>query len=185
VSSDPLRVVWDALAARECRPHGKQHDFRARCPGHDGTNRGSLHVAVGADGRAIVHCFAHGCSAEEICAGLGLSVADLFPDGHHRSRRAPAMAVRRSDFTGSAKGAADALYALSKIGANWDLMLSSDCPYCTAQGAWLRADSTGRLYIDCPEGCTTDQYTGALLGRAQEQTKQVTTDGVSRWTRSY
>ena len=47
--SDPLRTLWDALEARDCRPKGRAHDFRARCPAHDGDNPQSLHVSIGAD----------------------------------------------------------------------------------------------------------------------------------------
>ena len=170
VSGDPLRVAWDALEARDCKPHGKQHDFRARCPVHDGGNRQSLHVSVGADFRAVVYCFARACSAEAICAALGLSVADLFPAGHHNARRVTPPAVKRSDFTGAAAGVANTLYALEKLGKPWDVMLSTDCPYCGAQGTWLRADSNGTLNVDCPYGCNAERFTGALLGRLQVQT---------------
>jgi hypothetical protein len=171
-SSDPLRLVWDALAARDYRPHGKAYDFRARCPGHNGTNRGSLHVSVGADGRAVLWCFAHQCPVETITAALGLSVPDLYPAGHHRARRLSPGPVRRSDFHGVAADVANSLYALSVLEERWQLMLTSDCPYCGAQGAWLRADSTGNIDADCPDGCDAHRYTGALLGELRGRAKQ-------------
>ena len=168
MSSDPLRLVWDALDARDCHPKGRPYDFRAQCPAHDGKNRTSLHVAVGADGRAVVYCFAHGCTVEAICESLGMSVVDLFPDGHHRGRHFPAPRVRHSDFTGSAAAAANTLYALEKVREPWQLLLASDCPFCGSRGAWLTCDSNGRTEVDCPEGCTPDNYTQSLLGRLQE-----------------
>ena len=33
----------------------------------------------------------------------------------------------------------------------------------------LRADSNGTLNVDCPDGCNAERFTGALLGRLQEQ----------------
>lgn len=167
--SDPLKTVWDALAAHGCRPHGKEHDFRARCPGHDGHNRDSLHVAVGADGRAVLWCHAHQCDVETISSALGLTVADLFPGGHHRGRRLPLRPVRRADFQGAALKVANVLHAHERLGHPWTLMLTSDCPYCGAQGAWLRAHSDGRVDADCPEGCDANRYTGALLGKLAEK----------------
>lgn len=168
MSSDPLRVVWDALASRDCKPAGKAHDFRARCPVHDGGNRTSLHVSVGADFRAVVWCFARQCTADQICAALGLSVADLFPAGHHLARRVAPLAVKRSDFKGPAAGVADTLFALEKLGKPWEVMLATDCPYCGGQGTWLLADSRGRLDVDCPTGCPSERFIGALVGRITE-----------------
>ena len=87
MTSDPLRLVWDALEAHGCQPHGKPYEFRARCPSHNGDNPTSLSVRIGADGRAAPWCDAHQCDEETITAALGLRVADLFPAGHHRGRR--------------------------------------------------------------------------------------------------
>jgi hypothetical protein len=179
--SDPLRLIWDALEANDCRPHGKAFDFRARCPGHGGQNRDSLAVSIGADGRALLWCHAHQCEAEAITAALGLNVQDLFPDGHHRARRRTSRPVRRSDFSGPAHKAANVLYALELTEQPWNLMLASDCPYCGSQGAWLQVrsrghtlpngmhDDIGRVELDCPNGCNPDNYVGALLGRVAEK----------------
>jgi hypothetical protein len=181
--SDPLRTLWDALEAHGCRPKGKLHDFRARCPAHDGQNRQALHVAIGADGRAVVWCFAYQCEAEAITAALGLNVADLFPDGHERGRRRPSQPVKRSDFHGPGQIAANVLYALERVEEPWRLMLASDCPYCGSQGAWLNVrargsvlpngliDPDGRVELDCPNGCSSDNYVQALLGRLDEEKK--------------
>jgi hypothetical protein len=178
--SDPLRILWDALEAHGCRPKGKPHDFRACCSAHDGENRDALHVAIGADGRAVVFCHAHQCEAEAIVAALGLGVADLFPNGHHRARRRASKPVRRSDFSGPAHIAANVLYALEQLEEPWRLMLAADCPYCGSPGAWLYVRSRrtvlangliapdGRTELDCPNGCSTDNYVQALLGRLEE-----------------
>jgi hypothetical protein len=82
----PPQRVWDALEARDCRPHGTLWDFRACCPGHDGHDDTALSVCVGADGRAVLHCFT-GCDTKTVVDALGLDLADLFPDGHRHARR--------------------------------------------------------------------------------------------------
>jgi hypothetical protein len=82
----PLQRVWDALEARDCRPHGTLWDFRACCPGHDGHNDTALSVCAGADGRAVLHCFTS-CDTKTVVDALGLDLPDLFPDGHRDARR--------------------------------------------------------------------------------------------------
>jgi hypothetical protein len=170
VSADPLRLLWDALEAHGYQPHGKPYDFRARCPAHNGDNRTSFSVGVGADGRAVVWCHAHQCEAEKITAALGLSMADLFPDGHHRGRRYPLRPMKRSDFDGAARKVANVVYALEKLGERWTLMLACDCPYCGGPGTWLRADCD-HVDVDCPAGCGPDEFTQGLLGRLSEKEK--------------
>jgi hypothetical protein len=169
VSSDPLRLLWDALEAHDCRPRGKPHDFRALRPAHNGDNPTALQVVVGADGRALLWCHAHQCDIERITAALGLAVADLFPDGHHRGRRYPSRPVKRSDFDGTARTVANVLYALERLGEPWTLMLACDCTYCGGPGSWLRA-SREHVDLDCPAGCGPEEFTQALLARLNKET---------------
>jgi hypothetical protein len=171
MSGDPLRVLWDALEAHGCRPHGLEYDFRACCPGHGGDNPSALKVAVGADGRALLWCFAHQCDVEAITAALGLQVADLFPDGHYRGRRHPLRPVRRSDFDGIALTVANVLHALEGLGVDWRLMIASDCPYCGGPAAWLRA-SRDHVDADCPGGCDSHNYVQGLLASLAKQQKE-------------
>lgn len=70
-------IVKDILAKLANVRHGSK-GWTARCPGHD-DRENSLSVGSGTDDRVLLKCFA-GCSAEEIMAALGLTVADLFPD---------------------------------------------------------------------------------------------------------
>ena len=56
--------------------HQTSRGWTACCPAHDDSNP-SLAVSVGNDGRILVHCFA-GCTAQEICEGVGLHLRDLF-----------------------------------------------------------------------------------------------------------
>jgi len=182
MSTDPLRVVWDALEARGCRPRGKPWDFRARCPVHgaEGGNPHSLHVQVGADDRAVLWCFARQCPVEAITDALGLSVSDLYPDGHDHARRRSLRPLRRSDFSGPALSAANVLHGLEQLGMSWQLMFTSVCPYCGSPGAWLRATSKGyvlgnglasegRVDADCPEGCTATNYVQALRALTEKE----------------
>jgi hypothetical protein len=51
----------------------------ARCPGHEDRSP-SLSIRELDDGRVLLHDFG-GCGTDEVLAGLGLTMADLFPDG--------------------------------------------------------------------------------------------------------
>lgn len=52
--------------------------FIACCPAHDSVSRSSLSITEGDDGRVLLKCFA-GCETSDVCAALGLELADLFP----------------------------------------------------------------------------------------------------------
>jgi CHC2 zinc finger len=52
----------------------------ARCPAHEDRSP-SLSIAEGADGRILLHCFGQ-CTTQAVCASLGLTLADLFPQPH-------------------------------------------------------------------------------------------------------
>jgi len=51
--------------------------FRAKCPSHDGKSTGSLSIAIGDDGRILLHCFG-GCTALDVVHSCGLELSDLF-----------------------------------------------------------------------------------------------------------
>jgi hypothetical protein len=177
-ASDPLLTMWDALAAHDCEPHGRPHDFRARCPLHDGDNPEALHVSVGGDGSALIHCFAHHCPAEEIAAAIGVDVRDLFPPGHHRARRRQLSDARRADFVGRARTVGNVLLALERLGADWYLELRCDCPHCGSAAALLQVSNRGVQQLSCPgdedadrlgyTACTLDQFEQALAGRVED-----------------
>ena len=68
--------------------------FTARCPAH--ADRGpSLSIKEGDDGRVLLHCFA-GCTAQEVAAGIGLTMIDLFPPNGKPRRPPPAPGVTRT-----------------------------------------------------------------------------------------
>lgn len=67
-------MTLDEIKARLQNVHGGS----ARCPAHEDKSN-SLSVTEGKDGRVLLKCHA-GCTTEEICGALGLTVADLFPE---------------------------------------------------------------------------------------------------------
>jgi hypothetical protein len=104
-----------------------------------------------------------------ITAAIGLQVADLFPDGHLRSRRRPLRPLRRSEFEGNALRVVNVLAALERLGEPWKLMLTCTCAYCGSRdGVWLVA-SPDHVTLDCSTGCTDEQLVQALLGRLEER----------------
>lgn len=58
--------------------------WKALCPAHRDVNP-SLSISQGSDGRTLLHCHA-GCPTDSITAAVGLTMADLFPDGHNTRR---------------------------------------------------------------------------------------------------
>jgi hypothetical protein len=60
--------------------------WKAHCPAHD-DRRQSLHVSEGKDGRILIHCHA-GCSVNDVCAAIGLTIKDLYPEPERRRNQA-------------------------------------------------------------------------------------------------
>jgi hypothetical protein len=63
--------------------------WTALCPGHDDRSP-SLSIREAGDGKILLTCWSC-CTAEEIVAALGLTMADLFPDNsrHIRGEKRP------------------------------------------------------------------------------------------------
>ena len=82
VSSDPLQNILPRLDGVKQINSGQ---WQARCPAHDDRSP-SLSLTHGADGRALVRCWA-GCSALEVVHSMGLELSDLFAQPvQHRSK---------------------------------------------------------------------------------------------------
>jgi hypothetical protein len=60
--------------------------FRFPCPAHGG-KRDSVTASMGDDGRALLCCHSKGCSAEQIAAAVGLTLADLHPAPSRTSKK--------------------------------------------------------------------------------------------------
>jgi hypothetical protein len=136
-------------------------------------------VSVGGDGRALLHCFAHHCSAKSIVGALGLSLPDLFPAGHHHARRRRLPKARREDFDGRARTLANLLAAVEELGAEWYGELRFDCPHCGSPVALLQVSSWGIEQYCCPgdaeaevlgyTACTLHQCQQAFAGRLHDR----------------
>lgn len=179
---DPCQTVYEALERGGYDPHGPAYNATARCPGHDGDGH-NLHLSIGADGRALLHCHAHECSLEAILAPLGLALPDLFPAGHRHARRRRLREARLAEFAGQERVLANTLRALAEIGAPWDASLQLDCPLCGAPGALLHVSSRA-TWLSCPGdedgeslgfqpgACTLDAALQALAGRVDDRNRE-------------
>jgi hypothetical protein len=162
---DPLRVVWGALERGACDPHGKPHDFRSRCPAHDGGNPHALHVKVGADGRALLWCFV-GCDAENVVAALGLAWPDLFPPGHRHARPIPGVG-RPVPFVELMLGALIELGIPYRATRDAGLWVADLCPVCRRSDRWpllIEEDDRGRVTLACAGGCDQIDVVRAIVG---------------------
>jgi hypothetical protein len=72
-STAPIDILLNPL--ENVRQYGQ--GYRAKCPAHDGKSPGSLSIAIGDDGRILLHCFG-GCSALDVVHSVGLELSDLF-----------------------------------------------------------------------------------------------------------
>ena len=91
-AADPVADLLARLTGHRQTGEGK---WLARCPAHDDAHP-SLRVRRGDDGRALLTCGA-GCGTRDICAALGITLADLF------AKPAPRVNGHRSGH-GSANG---------------------------------------------------------------------------------
>ena len=76
-ASPAVTRVLEALGDRVTGSQRSDGTRSARCPSHD-DRRASLSIGEGANGRALLHCFA-GCETEGVLRAVGLSPADLMP----------------------------------------------------------------------------------------------------------
>jgi hypothetical protein len=156
ISRDPLVTVWQALDLNQCQPHGELHDFRGRCPAHNGDNREALHVVEGAYGRCLVHCFV-GCETDAVVHALGLEWRDLFPPGHYQNRR---RARPRTSPRGPVEIVLEGFDLLGiGVRGRW---IADRCPFCDAPGLWVQAEPDGSVVVNCADGCARENVLGAL-----------------------
>ena len=89
--------ILDRLQAVRTTGDGQ---WEARCPAHE-DRRASLSVGVGTDGTTLVKCHA-GCSAADVTAAVGLTLADLFPatqrNGQHNGKANGFNVVKAYDY---------------------------------------------------------------------------------------
>jgi len=87
----PVDLVLSRLGEVKRTEH---QQWQALCPAHDDHDP-SLSIAVGDDGRVLLHCHA-GCGSAEVLNALGLAEADLFP-----RRSPPLRSVQQGSRSGS------------------------------------------------------------------------------------
>lgn len=119
----------------DARPNSS--GWMARCPAHD-DERASLSVAVGDDGRALVHCHA-GCTPEAIVSAMGLKLADLMPGDNgqlHSSRRAKSK-VKAKTSDGRRKNAST-VYATAE-----DAIAQLERAHGPHSAVWTYRDAAG------------------------------------------
>jgi len=81
-NSSAVNPALARVLARLVTVQKSSSGFTARCPAHH-DRQASLSIGEGCDGRVLMHCFA-GCSIDDVVAGLGLQLADLFVDRRRR-----------------------------------------------------------------------------------------------------
>lgn len=162
--SFPMRTVWEALETQGWDPRGREYDFYANCPAHGGDSH-KLHICEGGDGRVLLKCFSHECSAKDICESIGLGLRDLFPPGHRDSKKIDRPELLRQP-RGITARIRDFLSMLDEVKEPWVVSITGfTCPFCGGDGAWLRARSGGELHGECSEGCSETGMIQALTGR--------------------
>lgn len=178
--------------APDGRHHLRGNGFMVRCPAHHDPTP-SLSVDLGDNGAVLLHCFA-GCSVENICAAIGIEVADLSSDSPGRQRspwRPLPPPVSADTIEKAAKRAAwppfsvptrAELWTLShlrRLSPEW-LQLAVDRGLlwsCDHQGTrcWVVTDSTRRV-------AQARRYDGAMLCTREGDTKAMTLPGsLVRW----
>jgi hypothetical protein len=169
VSAADPRVVWDALEAGGYGPHGELHDFRSRCPGHDGDNPTSLHVTLGGDGALLLCCHAYDCPVDEIRERIGVRWGDLFPSDRAYDGRGLAQA-RREDFAGHLRTAANIMHAAQVLDAAAVIEIKlAECPCCESSHAAIVFPAGADSFTHCPRGCGVEAMTGGLAALLAER----------------
>jgi len=111
--------------------------WMARCPAHD-DGRASLSVAVGDDGRALVHCHA-GCTPEAIVSAMGLRLADLMPCHDRRPCPSPRAATTTKK-SGRRRKNDPTVYATAQ-----DAIGELERKHGTHSAAWTYHDAAGEV----------------------------------------
>lgn len=160
-----MRTMWDALETGGFGPHGQPHDFRSRCPGHDGDNPDALHVVEGANGAAVLWCF-RSCQAIEVLRALDLNWQAIFPDGDRRARLPKGIARPVEPIT----LILDALVSLDlpcRPTASEGFWVAT-CPVCLSSDMWIVSEDENRrrnrVRMACFNGCEQHKILDTLAG---------------------
>ncbi|TCO41184.1 hypothetical protein EV148_103104 [Dokdonella fugitiva] len=129
----PLDVVLCRLVGARPSANG----WRADCPvGH--SSRGSLSICERDDGAVMLHCFA-GCSAADVVASAGLTLANLFPSRPRNDSPEDRRAARAA-FRSAAWGAALGVLAMEST-------VIEIAAETIARGEPMTPDDMGRVHL--------------------------------------
>lgn len=160
IELDPMRTMWDALAQHGFDPQGDPHNFRARCPAHNGEGR-NLQVTRGVDGRVLLYCISEKCDWRAIADAVDVPVSALFPPGHKRAEKHKPRPVKTL-LPGPAF-----LDAMSVAGFAWHAqLLGVECPYCSDPNAYITVHDLGGIDVNCPNACTERNVRESVETRA-------------------
>lgn len=112
--------------------------WTARCPAHEDSSP-SLAIKELPDGRLLIHCHA-GCGGSEIMESVGLTLADLYPEGMRGDFR-PNWHMRQAKVQGDREKAVLALAASDR--RNGKRLSTQDLE--RERQAWLYLRSQGAL----------------------------------------
>jgi predicted P-loop ATPase len=73
------KTIDNVLSRLNSHEQYRGKDIKCHCPAHD-DNTESLSVTEAKDGKVLIHCHA-GCDTDSVLAAVGLTFADLSPDG--------------------------------------------------------------------------------------------------------
>lgn len=160
-ATDPMQRMWDALETAGCQPHGELHQFRSRCPAHEGGNAEALKVTEATDRRVLLNCKVRGCDWRAIVTALGLDGRALFPAGHRHAENQRPRPVK------SLSPGAAFLDSLTGAGYRWKAhVMGTECPYCGSHNTYLVVHDGGALDVDCPNECHYEDVRRAVETRA-------------------
>lgn len=98
----PIDRILAALQSHGCEPRRFGTGWVARCPAHDDRNP-SLSIGVGSNGCGLLKCHA-GCTTEDVCHTIGLSLSALFPDDtgatQHHNPNTPQQQIKTKGIGG-------------------------------------------------------------------------------------
>lgn len=92
-----VEATFDLLAdAAGVRHPNPERENRGLCPAHLDSHNPALVFRIADSGKLVTHCFAQGCTVEDLAAAIGVPVAAFFPEGWSGRVRVPTEYVEPS-----------------------------------------------------------------------------------------
>ena len=78
-ASVPIHVDRFIAKLNGVRP--TSNGFEARCPCRNDDNNPSLSIGIGSEDKILITCHrGQGCSVEQVCQAMGVTVKELYPE---------------------------------------------------------------------------------------------------------